>query len=96
MSSSTVPLIAPTPCAAAMPEVAAAAANAASTTPAADFTATNDQTGVAFVLTAKTNCTYTGTAILSNVDIGVDVNGANTIRFSFVSTGAVTESWAIA
>ncbi len=67
---------------------------AASTAPAADFTASNDATGIAFTLTCKTGCTYTGTAIVNNVRVGTGINGNAVISFDFVSTATVTEAWA--
>jgi predicted secreted protein len=70
--------------------------DAASTAPVATITEANDVTGQAFTLTCVTGCTYGGTAIVSNVVVGHSISGNASVSFSFVSTGAVTETWDVA
>jgi hypothetical protein len=64
--------------------------DAATTAPAADSLT---QAGVAVTLTVATGCTYTGTAVLSNVSINSDSGGAARISFDGAFTGTVTETW---
>lgn len=64
--------------------------DAASTAPGATSVAS---AGSSITLTAKTGCTYSFTAVISNIRFGVDVEGNQTITFDFVSSGTITEAW---
>jgi hypothetical protein len=50
--------------------------------------------GVTLTLTADTGCTYSGTALLSNINIGVEKRGEASITFDFRFTGTIAETWA--
>jgi hypothetical protein len=49
--------------------------------------------GAAMVLTAGTGCALSFTGVISSISLGQSVDGVGTVAFSFVSSGAVTESW---
>lgn len=50
--------------------------------------------GLTLTLTADSGCTYSGTALLTDIEIGVEKRGEASITFRFVFTGTVTETWA--
>jgi hypothetical protein len=50
-------------------------------------------TGGSLTLTAATGCTYTGTAIISNIRHDTDIQGNARMTFEFVFTGVITETW---
>ncbi len=69
-------------------------ASAASTAPAADFSATGDSTvGITVTLTVKTGNTYTGTAFPASFVTGTGINGNATFSAELVGTAALTEAW---
>jgi hypothetical protein len=49
--------------------------------------------GGSLTLTAATGCTYTGTAIITNIRHDTDLQGNARITFEFQFTGAITETW---
>lgn len=50
--------------------------------------------GLTLTLTADTGCTYSGTALLTDIEYGVEKRGEASVTFRFVFTGTITETWA--
>jgi hypothetical protein len=45
------------------------------------------------ILVAGTGCSLTFSGIISSISLGQSVDGVGTVAFSFVSSGAITETW---
>lgn len=69
--------------------------DAATTTPGLVTTAqpTMAVAGASMVLQAGTGCSITFTGVISSISLGQSVDGVGTVAFSFVSSGALTETW---
>lgn len=52
------------------------------------------KTGGSMTLTMATGCTFTFTALVSDIEVVEDAHGEAAITFNFKSTGAVTVAWA--
>lgn len=44
-------------------------------------------------LTAESGCTYAGTVIVTSISVSQSIDGVASIAFSFVGSGALTETW---
>jgi len=69
--------------------------DAASTAPALAISTNPGPTvlGASMNLVAGTGCSFSFTGVISSISVGQSVDGVGTVAFSFVSSGAVTETW---
>ncbi len=64
-----------------------------------DGTATDDPTAMfdgakhALTLVAATSCSFSFSAIITNVSVAVNVDKISEVTFDFVSDGAITTAW---
>lgn len=61
--------------------------------PAADFSASGDDTGITFTGTIATGCTEVGVGIPTAISVGTGINGNATFSIDMVGKGALTETW---